>query len=460
MKVGILSLGRATFDIKFAHKNLKEIIKKLDDSNFKFIGSKKLLLDEKETYSEIKNLKKNNPTHILILQITFTDASTILRVSEEFNMPISIWAIPEPRTGERLRLNSFCGLNLASHTLGLNKKAFNWLYKDPKHTDANDISNLLNLEIKRKISLREISSKASLKSKKIFKKINEFKIAKIGDRPNGFSTCDYDKKEIKKFCNIKIEELRLKTLFQKSKKIKSSLIKNKIIQLSDFVTHIKNVDQKQMHNSISYNFALNDIIKKNNFNAFAIRCWPETFTEYGGAICSSVSMLTEKNIPCACEADVYGAITQLILQTVSKSQVFLTDIVDIDTLDNTGVLWHCGQAPISMCEPSVKPKATIHTNRKMPLLFEFPLKAGEVTLMRISKGLGKQKMIISSGEILKRDMAFTGTSGIIRFKNHAEVFLNNLIETGLEHHIALAYGNHKDILSEIADCMSLPVIEI
>ena len=124
------------------------------------------------------------------------------------------------------------------------------------------------------------------------------------------------------------------------------------------------------------------------------------------------------------------------------------------------MLWHCGQAPISMCEPSFLPKATIHTNRKMPLLFEFPLKEGDVTLMRISKGLGKLKMVISSGTILKREMAFTGTSGVIRFKNSSEVFLNNLIETGLEHHIAITYGNHKNLLIEVASCMNLPVIEI
>ena len=68
------------------------------------------------------------------------------------------------------------------------------------------------------------------------------------------------------------------------------------------------------------------------------------FTDYGAAICAPFAIMGEKNIPCACEADVYGSLTQLILQEISKSSVFLTDIVDVDVHDNTAVVWHCGQA--------------------------------------------------------------------------------------------------------------------
>jgi hypothetical protein len=32
--------------------------------------------------------------------------------------PIAIWAVPEPRIGGRLRLNAYCGLNLAAHAHG------------------------------------------------------------------------------------------------------------------------------------------------------------------------------------------------------------------------------------------------------------------------------------------------------------------------------------------------------
>ena len=157
---------------------------------------------------------------------------------------------------------------------------------------------------------------------------------------------------------------------------------------------------------------------------------------------------------------VYGSLTQLILQEVSNSQVFLTDLVDIDINDNTGVVWHCGQAPLSMCDEEFKAQATIHTNRKMPLLFEFPLKEGIVTLMRISQSFGKEKMIISKGQMLKRDMAFTGTSGVIKFDRSSDDVLKDIIGSGLEHHMALTYGDHTKTLKEVASVLKLPVLEI
>ena len=113
-----------------------------------------------------------------------------------------------------------------------------------------------------------------------------------------------------------------------------------------------------------------------------------------------------------------------------------------------------------MAPKNSKPKATIHTNRKKPLLFEFPLKPGKITMMRISKSFNEHKMVISTGEMLERKMAFTGTSGVVKFEKSAEIFLNNLINSGLEHHMALCYGDHREKLEELAFSLKLPILYI
>ena len=38
-------------------------------------------------------------------------------IAATLDVPLLLWTFPEERTGGRLRLNSFCGANLASHTL-------------------------------------------------------------------------------------------------------------------------------------------------------------------------------------------------------------------------------------------------------------------------------------------------------------------------------------------------------
>ena len=85
-------------------------------------------MEEGDTTSEIEKLKKEPIDFILILQVTFTDASTSIKIANSFKKPIGIWAFPEPRLGERLRLNAFCGMNLASHAMSLANIKFSWLY--------------------------------------------------------------------------------------------------------------------------------------------------------------------------------------------------------------------------------------------------------------------------------------------------------------------------------------------
>ncbi len=169
-------------------------------------------------------------------------------------------------------------------------------------------------------------------------------------------------------------------------------------------------------------------------------------------------MQGEARVPCACEADVWGALSQLALQRIADAPVFLVDLVDLDPEDDTAVVWHCGQAPRSMSGGEAH--ATIHTNRRMPLLYEFPLKAGRVTFLRLSQARGEAKAVIASGAMLDRPMAFTGTSGALRFDAPAHDVLARVMDSGLEHHMALAYGDHAPALERLAAGLGFPVINL
>ena len=72
---------------------------------------------------------------LLILQVTFTDASMTITMAAESAVPIAIWGMPEPRLGGRLRLNAFCGINLAAHALGKSGRSYRWLFASPDEQD-------------------------------------------------------------------------------------------------------------------------------------------------------------------------------------------------------------------------------------------------------------------------------------------------------------------------------------
>ena len=458
MKLGILPLGRPTFDVPFAEEKLAAMLAALDATGAEIVGPSELLFDAAATEAAIAEVQAAGVDHVLLLQVTFTDASMTVAAANAFDVPLSIWAIPEPRIGGRLRLNSFCGLNLASHALGLAGRQFGWLYADPEDDIADDLQALLAGDRMSGHLGAGAAGDTSEVAKAIVGRIAGKRVARIGAHPDGFDTCAYDAGALKTLAGVEVDALELDDLFNAGRAADAGAV----MALKDTVAAqgLEEVDAEELDRSLRLKLGLDAIRAKGGYDAFAIRCWPETFTEYGGAVCGPVSMMGEARVPCACEADVYGALTQMVLQEASGEAVFLTDLVDMDAADNTGVVWHCGQAPLSMLGEGDAALSTIHTNRKMPLLYEFALKPGRVTFCRISQAFGQPKMVLAGGEMLARDKSFTGTSGVVRFERDAGAVLDDVIASGLEHHMALAYGEHRTVLREVAAALGLPVLEL
>lgn len=460
MKLGILPLGRQTFDVPFAQAKLALMLTALEATGHEITGPRELLFDEEATQVAIRELLAAEVDQVVILQVTFTDASMAVAAANVFEQPVSVWSVPEPRTGGRLRLNSFCGLNLTSHALGLAGRKFGWLYLDPDKDAVAPLNTMLTGAAASGEPTLLPPPPATEDGRRIANVVAGKRIARVGEHPAGFDTCAYDTRKLKALAGVDVDELQLDDLFNVARAIPDATAAGIRTGLEGQLAGLDQVNQDELDRSLRLKAGLNKLQAEHGYDAFAIRCWPETFTEYGGAVCGPAAMMGEARVPCACEADVYGALTQLILMETVQAPVFLTDLVDMDAKDDTGVVWHCGQAPLSMRDPDFPAEATIHTNRKQPLLFQFPLKPGDVTLMRISQARNEAHMVLAKAEMLKRPMAFTGTSGVLRFERSAGLVLNDIIDSGLEHHMALAYGDHRDALRGVAGAMNLPVLEL
>ncbi|MBU4528597.1 MAG: hypothetical protein KUA43_22400 [Hoeflea sp.] len=457
LTIGVLPLGRPTFDVPFAEEMLSGMIDDLKASGYRLIGPETLLMDAASTQAAMAGIAAQKPDRILILQVTFTDAAMACRIAEAFDQPLAIWAVPEPRLGGRLRLNAFCGLNLASHALGLRGRLFSWRYAAPGAPGLEALFDDAPMTVP---LLAESGDADPEQGRVLLSSLRGKSIARIGQHPDGFDTCAYDSAKLAALTGISVAGFELSELFSRARAAPDAAAEALRAETAESLTDLDQVNQIELDRSLRLKLALDVMKAEGGFDAFAIRCWPETFTDYGGAVCGPASMMGEGRVPCACEADVYGAATQLLLQAASGQPVFLVDLVDLDADDDTGVVWHCGQAPVSMADPDSVARATIHTNRKMPLLFEFPLRPGLVTFVRLSQARGNPCLILARGDMLKRDMAFTGTSGVVRFERPAGEMLARVIDSGLEHHMALAYGDHVTTLENFAVAAGLPVIHL
>lgn len=466
MRYGFVAIGRPTFDVPFAQASADAALANLRSSGMDVTGSSEVAMDEPSVRLRLADAVSSDVNAVIVLQATFADSSLAVAATDH-DLPVVLWAIPEERTGGRLRLNSFCGINLAAFALTSTGRDYRWALvpaADPSASAA--IREALSSEGRSRVSdvaaPRPPTPAASAKAKEVRSRLGETTIGRVGERPDGFEPCGYEASALRDILGVTVDEVALPELFERSAAAAPETVAAARSRAAGFLAGVDDVDQGALDSSLRMNAGLRSLIEDNGWSGVATRCWPETFTEFGGAACTPMAMLTDDHTPGSCEADVYGNITGLVLSWLADGPSFVADLVDLDTDTdtNTGVVWHCGLAPFDMADPESTPVATVHSNRVKPLLSEFPLKPGRVTIARFSQSGGRHRLTIGGGEMLRRPLPFSGTAGVLRFDTPVDAVLQTIMSEGLEHHYGLVYADVREELHALAGEIAIPVIEL
>lgn len=441
-RVGILAVGRPTFDVEFARVVFSQAWNSLTKLPVEIVGEPTLHFDADAALQGFAAMENTGIDILLLLQVTFTDSAVCAEIAGKLNVPLVAWSYPEDRTGGRLRLNSFCGVNLASHTLSRMGRRL-----ENVHGAADDGE-----------VLQQITDLA--RAAAIVRKLSSAKVLVVGDHPSGFDACNYDATDLLTRFGVRSQAVSVSDFINDVKLLPDSVADAPYARRAKDFSNLAAMDQQATRKTLKVYAALRERADRDGLDGIALRCWPEFFTEYGCAACGAIALLNEDRIPGGCEADMFGVVSSLVMAWTSGTGVFNTDLVDIDSKSDTIVFWHCGQAPLDMADPHIRAQATIHSNRKLPLLSEFPLKPGRVTLCRISQGQGRLRMVLAGAEMIRAPLAFSGTAGVARPDVSVETFRQRLLDEGLEHHSSITYGDHRPVLRHVARFLGLEVVEL
>jgi L-fucose isomerase-like protein len=442
LTLAIVPIARPTFDVALAQQVTDRIRAQLEQAGFKLVGPEKLVTSLAEARAAAQVLATEMPDLLLALQATFADSTMMMELAQTIDAPLLMWAIPEDRTGGRLRLNSLCGINLAGHSLTRAGHRYDYIYAPPDDPAA----------------LAQIQTTAL--AGHVRRRLHGARLGRIGEHPDGFDTCRFDPDGLKKQLGLEVVQVELGQFFKQTRAVAPQEVDAVVRNLSQTLGNLAELDQAATRGTLASYIALCHLAEQEKLDGLAIRCWPEFFTELGCAACGAMSMLSNEYTPCSCEVDVNGTITQLMLQWLSGEPAFGSDLVSVDKDKDVFVLWHCGLAPLAMADPAVAPKGTIHSNRKLPLLMEFPLKPGRVTVARLSEATGSFRLVVGAGEMLQAPPSFSGTSGVLRFDRPASDVLDIILSEGLEHHMSLTYGDHTPALLALAKMLKIPVLRL
>lgn len=457
MSTGFVALARTTFDVPFALEVARSAFEALSNTpGIDLAGSPELRTDTDQVQGAVRSLSADGVEALVVLQATFADSTLVATVAEESDVPLVLWATRENRSGGRLRLNSFCGINLAAYYLARNGSDYRWVYQDVDDPGAPD-------------EIREaLGAPAPPRPRQVSPPDNEETgltlagrtVGLVGDRPDGFEPCDYKLDDLQSMFGLSVDPIPISSWFEDAGSVSEERVTEVTSHLGSTMIGLDEVDQESLGRSIRLYLGLSDLVEARGWSGVATRCWPECFTEFGGAACAGNSLLTSSGTPGCCEADVYGNVTALLLQEVAGTSAMVADLIDLDRDSNTSVFWHCGLAPADMAPDDTLPRATVHSNRRQPLLNEFPLRAGRITIARVSQSRHEVKLVVGGGEMLDAPLPFSGTSGVAKLDTPVGDVLNTIMGEGLEHHYGLVYGDHRRSLHDYAASIGIPVIEL
>ena len=467
MRIGFAAVARPTFDVELAGSVAAAGWDRLGQLGHERTGSPDLLLDDESVAGAVTSLTGEPFDALVVMQASFADASLASALAEANPAPLLLWAAPEARTGERLRLNGFCGINLAGYRLTREGRGYRWLYHDPVDDGVvQPLERALGAppptapEIGDPPRVDRTPGPARDAAADVVSRLADSTVGIVGDHPVGFDPCAYDADDLAGTVGVRADPASLSDLFARAESADADELGAVRRRVGETLVGSDELDQADLERSLRLHLGLRGLVGDRGWSAVATRCWPECFTEFGGACCSPHALLNDDGIPGCCEADACGAVTSLILQWLAGGPAFVADMVNLDLAGDTAVLWHCGLAPLAMAPAGVAPRATVHSNRRKPLLNEFPLRPGRVTIGRLSQSRGVARLTIGGGEMLPEPRPFRGTGGVIRFDRPARNVMDTIMAEGHEHHYGVVYGDVRTELRAVAALLALPVIDL
>jgi len=463
----LIALARPTFQVDAAQKFFDQARALLTNLGITINGPTNLVMTPEDTDSAKANLKLDEELYIL-LNASFSDASPAVSLLSGVKGNVLLWSVREfGNVGDRLLLNSMCGSNLASHALRTAGKSSIHIHGNP---DEPQIRESLQSTLSgvmpeigeppringEKADASEVESALSLLKGK--------KIGAIGEAPTGFTPCNYDADILKSYFGIEVVSKSIPDIFADIEAVSLDEESAEYKSACEAQPSLKSVPEKEARINASMRVALQEWIGANSLSAIAMRCWPEFAIDLGACPCGAMGRTATSGTPAACERDVYGAVTMLLLEALGSGTNYLVDTVDLDEKEGIIRIWHCGSASTELSIDPNNATQYIHCNRRLGVAGNFPLKTGPVVLVRLDSDIdpankSKLRLVMTSGESLSAPNRFQGNTATVRTNAPARQLVNGLIQNGFPHHTVVSWRDIRPEVRRMAERLAIPLTE-
>jgi L-fucose isomerase-like protein len=470
IKLGVTAVSRDCFPIELSRNRRNRVVAACLERKIPVVEIETVIENEQDVLKALEEAQRKEINALALYLGNFGPEGPTTLMAEKFSGPVMLVAAAED-TGKDLvggRGDAYCGLLSASYNAGL-RRLRPYIPEYPVG-DPGDVADMLGEFIP---VARTVEG------------VRHLKIISFGPRPFDFLTCHAP---IQPLFDLGVEimensELDLYDIVQAEKG--NPEVRRIAVEMAGELGE-GNTYPELIEKLAQYEYALEKHMAANlgasRYAAFANKCWPAFEKYFGHVPCYVNSRLAAKGIPAACEADIYGALSEYMVVCATEAPPAILDInnsVPKDMFEecrqvireySNSDLWmgfHCGNAS-SQCllqpalqhqlimhrlmEPGVEPNITRGT-------LEGQIKSGPISVFRIqSTSDAYLQAYVANGEVLDINPKSFGSIGVFAIAEMGRFYRHVLLEKHFPHHTAIAFKHAGKTL--FAACRMLGLEEI
>jgi L-fucose isomerase-like protein len=451
VKLGVVGVSRDCFPIELTRRRMQEVIEQCRKLKLPIVPAKTVIETERDAMKAAGELRDQGVNAVAIYLGNFGPEGPMTIFARELGVPFMLCAAAEESKKTLLdgRGDAYCGMLNASINCGLRKLRPHIPQFPVGQPDevAEMIAQFVDVA-------------------RIVIGVRNLKTFSFGPRPHDFYACNAP---IKPLYDLGIEvmensELDMLELFRAVEDRKKEIA----LIAADMAKELGagNKMPQKLLQLAQFELALIRFFEENlgsrQFGVFANKCWPAFEKAFGFVPCYVNSRLAGRGIPAACEVDIYGGVSEYMIQLATLHPATLLDInntvpADIKIRNLQGASrrdlfmgFHCGNTPsCCLCEGAcMKFQLIMHRlmepGREANITcgtLEGTLKPGPTTAFRLQSTADCHlQSYVAEGHILDADPASFGGIGVFGIPDFARFYRHVLIGKQFPHHAAIGFA--------------------
>ncbi len=458
VKLGIAAVSRDCFPAALSTRRRQEVVKACRKRGMEVFETETIVENEKHVLMALNEMKSAGVNALVIYLGNFGPEGPETLLAQKFGGPVMYAAAAEETENDLMddRGDAYCGMLNASYNLAL-RKLNPYIPEYPVGT-PEDISAMIS-------DFADIS--------RVVLALSRLKIITFGPRPYDFLACNAPIQPLFRL-GVEIMENSELDLFESFNKHENDARIPDVVREMERELGGGNNYPGILPCLAQYELTLKDWMENNlgasEFAAFANKCWPAFQTQFKFVPCYVNSRLASEGIPVSCETDIYGALSEYIINSATCLPSTILDInntVPADMYRNNQELlkgyrhsdlfmgFHCGNTPgCRLKNPSLKYQYIMHKlmekDREPDITrgtLEGAILPGEITLFRL-QGTADciLKSYIAEGEVMDLDPKSFGGIGVFAVKEMARFYRHVLIAGRYPHHTGVAFKHTGKVL--------------